>query len=224
MTGNGLFDPDVTGVGAQPLGFDQWAGLYQRYRGLASAIEVNINTPGASTNPQAAVKVALVPSNVATSFTDFDAASSFPYAKTRFLNGISGGAGPFAPLRSVMETSIMTGQSKQAVLGDDNLAALTSANPADLWYWHVYAQPIDIAASVTYQVVVKVHYLVDFFDRYLLTQSLSRDAPALSSTPQDDEELIVVARRFAGKGDPRSGSRDATGSAKDAPGRSRVGQ
>ena len=42
FSGNGLYDPDVSGVGHQPLGFDQWMTLYNRYRVYASRIVVNV--------------------------------------------------------------------------------------------------------------------------------------------------------------------------------------
>lgn len=41
--GASIFDPDFTGVGHQPLGHDQWAGLYQRYRVISSKIEVELS-------------------------------------------------------------------------------------------------------------------------------------------------------------------------------------
>lgn len=37
---NSLFDPDLTGVGHQPRGFDQWMTLYQKYAVLSSTITV----------------------------------------------------------------------------------------------------------------------------------------------------------------------------------------
>ena len=44
---NSLFDPDLTGTGHQPLGFDEWAKFYRRYCVLGSKITVqaiNVST------------------------------------------------------------------------------------------------------------------------------------------------------------------------------------
>lgn len=46
---NGPFDPDLTGVGHQPRGYDQWAQFYQRATVLGSRIRV-INTKAESAN------------------------------------------------------------------------------------------------------------------------------------------------------------------------------
>lgn len=45
---NNIFDPDVTGAGHQPMGYDQWASLYSRARVIGSRIKVTFygETPG----------------------------------------------------------------------------------------------------------------------------------------------------------------------------------
>ena len=43
---NGLYDPDVTGTGHQPYGFDQYMVLYQRYKVLRSRITVSFAPSG----------------------------------------------------------------------------------------------------------------------------------------------------------------------------------
>jgi len=40
---NSLFDPDITSVGHQPMGYDQWSAIYQRYTVLSSKITVRYN-------------------------------------------------------------------------------------------------------------------------------------------------------------------------------------
>lgn len=37
---NSLYDPDATGTGSQPTGFDQWMALYERYRVIACEVDL----------------------------------------------------------------------------------------------------------------------------------------------------------------------------------------
>jgi hypothetical protein len=171
FAGNGAFDPDITGVGAQPLGYDQWSSFYLRYRVLASSIEVNLATPDITTNDQGIVRAVVTPSNTSTTFTNLSAAAAQPYAKQRLLNGVSGGVGPFAPIRSSMETDLIMGVTKQSVMSEENYGAAVSANPAELWYWHISLATADLASTSTVACFGSVHYLVDFYDRSLLSLS-----------------------------------------------------
>jgi len=169
FSGNGCFDPDITNAGSQPLGFDQWAAFYNRYRVLASAIFADYISPDATTNDAQTIRVCLVPSASSTTFTNFEAAASEPYAVSKFVNGvIPNGA---SRLSAMMETAVFNGRTKQGVLDDDNLSAATTANPADLWYWHLYSSTVDPSASTSGDIIGTVSYLVDFFDRSLLSLS-----------------------------------------------------
>lgn len=169
FSANGMFDPDITGVGGQPLGYDQWSAFYQRYRVLASSCEATWSTPDAGSNDAQTLRICLVPSSIASTFTNFEAAASQPYAKSRYVNGvIPNGA---AILRSTMESAVMNGMTKQGILTNDETSALTSANPSDQWYWHCYMSTVDSTASASGFVFGTVYYLVDFFDRNLLSLS-----------------------------------------------------
>lgn len=42
---NSLFDPDFTGVGAQPRGFDQWVTLYDAFCVLSSTLTIQVRNP-----------------------------------------------------------------------------------------------------------------------------------------------------------------------------------
>lgn len=47
-----IFDPDFTGAGHQPLGHDQWANFYQRYRVLKAEWEVQFINEAAANQAQ----------------------------------------------------------------------------------------------------------------------------------------------------------------------------
>jgi hypothetical protein len=187
FSGNGMFDPDITGTGVQPLGYDQWSTLYQRYRVLASSCTVKLTTPDEATYSNQNIRACLVPASTASTFTNFEAAASQPYAKTRDINGA---IGPFPQMTSMMETSVFEGKTKDGVLSDDQLAALTSANPADQWYWHVYATSRDAASTSVIFLTGTIHYLVDFYDRNLLSMSMLYDAKRKKAEKRASKGLV----------------------------------
>lgn len=50
---NGMYDPDHTGTGHQPLGYDQWATIYDHYTVLGAKIHVQ-QTPNGTADTQSA--------------------------------------------------------------------------------------------------------------------------------------------------------------------------
>jgi hypothetical protein len=168
FAGNGLFDPDITGSGLQPLGFDQWATLYQRYRGIASLIEVSFSAPAATSNLTGSFDVALTPSNTSSVFSSWTAAAASPFAKSKTFNAFGA---PGVKMVSKMDTAVMLGVSHEAVLSDDILQASVSANPTDMWFWHICAVTSDLTTTSTIYMATRVTYLVDFFELQVITLS-----------------------------------------------------
>jgi len=175
FSGNGCFDPDITGAGSQPLAYDQWSALYLRYRCLASSITVDFATPTAASNPTQTIRTTVVPSASSTTFGSSVVAAAQPYAVDKYVNGVI----PSSASRSVvtMETNVFLGVTKQAVVGDDTYAAVTGSTPSAQWVHHVCATTVDGASSATVYLTGKVEYLVDFYDRNLLSLSADIDAP-----------------------------------------------
>jgi hypothetical protein len=167
FAGNGMFDPDVTGGAGQPLGFDQWHAFYNRNRVLASSIELVVTTPDATVNDQGILEGCLFPSNSSSLPSSIGAGRSMPYSRANTFNSIS----RLQRFEHSMETSLVMGIPRAAVLIDDNLTGTLSANPSELWYWTFQVQPTDQAAATTYRVTGTIHYLVDFFDKNLFALS-----------------------------------------------------
>jgi hypothetical protein len=48
FSANGLYDPNITGAGHQPYGFDQWMALYKTATVIKSRIDIEASNTGAS--------------------------------------------------------------------------------------------------------------------------------------------------------------------------------
>jgi hypothetical protein len=164
FVGNSVFDPDFSGTGSQPLGFDQLAGLYSRYRVLGSTITVDMMTPSAGTNQSASINAVVCATNQSTGFTQVDPAAAQPVAVRRVFWGVNP-AGPKGG-RFVLTamTSDMHGIPASGVLVDDELSATTAANPAQLWYWQIVTEAVDRATTTSVTCEVTIDYLVDFYE------------------------------------------------------------
>lgn len=66
FSANSLYDPDVTGTGHQPLGYDQWSEFYNHYTVMSSKISVTFvcrETVSPSTLDDAVVGICLMDDN-----------------------------------------------------------------------------------------------------------------------------------------------------------------
>lgn len=64
---NSLYDPDYTGVGHQPMGYDEMTTLYSRSTVISSKIQVTFISPGSAVNSGTAVVGIRVDTNPTTS-------------------------------------------------------------------------------------------------------------------------------------------------------------
>jgi len=165
--GNSIFDPDLTGTGGQPMGFDQWAAFYFSYTVLGSKIEVSsqINGGSAQTN-----RMGITPSNLSNAMTGHEAAEEAPYTKARRLIVGSGGANNASgggDLTCYMSTAKMVGVKREAVQIEDAFGALVTANPTNTWFWHVWNYVPAGDTQSLYQ-NVKITYYVVFETRQVL--------------------------------------------------------
>lgn len=170
---NGLNDPDFSGVGHQPMWYDQWCGPvgsapYGRYRVLGSKITVKFasaNTPAILANNWYPAMVGIVAQNVSGLF----AASSSALMETsncnwKLLQDKSGG-------NNVITISNTYSPSRDLGLdsGDDSISAAYNANPTQQFYAHVFK--LDTVGGGTVKAYVEVEYLAEFFDRNEVAQS-----------------------------------------------------
>lgn len=164
-SGNSIFDPDVTGVGHQPLGRDQWATLYQYYRVVASKIQVTFVCQNA-TNP---MYCCVVPTTEPTVIDggNPETYAEYPYGKHSVIS-IRGGDDKYE-VKSYMTTNKMLGVAKFYSGFDEAAPMGTNPNAAARWYWHVLCA--GVAGTPDVIVNTTVTYYVELLKRANLTQS-----------------------------------------------------
>jgi hypothetical protein len=156
---NSAYDPDKSGVGGQPAGFDELAFLYDRYRVHSSRIEVAL---AYSTSP---MSIVVVPTTAATLPTTVAAAMDNPRCNYMIISSSNYKSQMFS------ELSVKELYGIQSINQDDLFQALVTADPGRLAYWRIMAVAWDGATSTTTTITVRVTYDIEFFDRRELAQS-----------------------------------------------------
>lgn len=130
FSGNGCYDPDVTGVGHQPTGFDQLMAIFDHY----VVTDVSIKVIFQSLDESRRQVVGICARDSATTTADWreyveQGTSTWDYIGTQ--------AGQ---PKSTQKTNANIGTflGRKSVLSDPQLKGSASSNPAEEMYWHVW--------------------------------------------------------------------------------------
>lgn len=157
---NSIFDPNRTGIGHQPYGFDQLSSLYNRYRVISCKYIINAYH---GVNP---IRYGCIVSNDAPAISSGSELAENPRAQTRVqLPG-----GNTTMIRGVAYIPSIVGRTKAQYMADDRFQSQVSGSPAELSLLTIYGAsmidtPSDMFVSVT------LEYTVEFFDAIPLDQS-----------------------------------------------------
>lgn len=184
---NSAFDPFGSTGSTQPVGFDQLATMYNRYRVLKSRILARVQLQPVTSGPAitgATAEVALCyqsdPNNLASPV----AAASQPGAKFVLVTLQK-------PVLIHMEATTAHVTGRKSVQGSDSLQAAVNADPTEVWYWASYF----ISGAAYTDINLEIHYTieqdVEFFDRITLAHSLF--TAALKEAVRIKCELIAKA-------------------------------
>lgn len=165
---NSIYDPDLTGGGHQPLGRDQLAGLYNRYR-----VDKVIATVIFHKNSESAcVGHALCANNTATGWSNpWTAVTEQSNTVWGVDSASTAGSRTRTKLTKVFHLNQIAGVSKQKYKMDDTYQADVSNNPSEIINLHIIN--VDIMAATTSSTIMEVNliYFVEFYDPFAITQS-----------------------------------------------------
>lgn len=175
--GNSVYDPDLTGAGAQPTYYDNMANMYNSYVVLSSRVWLEALNVAA-----APVLVGVFPAyNTSVGSTALDCAA-MRYAVSKSLYGA--GNAVKAVLTASQSTAQQFGVRPEAVVDDDGYSG-AAGNPssAATWYWTVFAQNETGTTTLNLTLRMYIEYDVIFFDPVVMNLSAARHSvtPASSS-------------------------------------------
>lgn len=166
--GNSIYDPDLTGTGNQPMGHDQWAAFYSRYKVNACKINVQF-LPRSNLAGAGNILVAIIPTVLYTAVSSLTAIEIIqqPYVRYTYLTQGDGGKNS-ARLSSYMTTKKMFGLTNT---DEDEYSASFGANPVNDWYFTIVALSADESSTMNVQCMVQLTYYTEFKERIVLSQS-----------------------------------------------------
>jgi hypothetical protein len=162
---NGMFDPNTTGTGHQPYGFDQMMNIYQRYCVLRTKFvitfspsndRINVGYIAASTVTTAVIDAAT-----------YNLAAESPHSRTRAL---SFGGGPPATFRASLATNVLLGTTRAQMMSDDLFQGTQTTDPTNLTVLTIFWYNPSLT-TVTASFDLTIEYQAMLFDPYLQNQS-----------------------------------------------------
>lgn len=162
---NSLFDPDRTGIGHQPYGYDPLANLYNRYRVISCGWRVQ-NPTGATGS---AITTAALPSNdLGIVWVATDEMLENPRCKYIVQNP----GAPVVTLRGKQYLPKLMGRSRAQYMADDNYQAIVTTSPNELGLLYLQTfNALSGAATGGIGLTVLLEFTVEFFDVKRIVQS-----------------------------------------------------
>lgn len=164
--GNSIYDPDQSGIGNQPLAFDQWAAFYKQYYVAGSKIKIRAWNPG-----DQAITLHLFPSVDIISASDALTYQIWtqPYAKRMNLSEILN----LKRISHYMTTSKMFSNKLPSADMEFYGSAIADVPSSQQWYWNVVANGFagQSVTAMNLQVECEVTYYCKFVGRNTITPS-----------------------------------------------------
>jgi len=151
FSANGLYDPDITSTGHQPMGFDQLMTFFQHYTVLNSSIKVEARNYCTTLD----VEFALAIQRSTTVLSVWDRLIEAGNVTTGVLGAVTNGGGPYAS-RFASRVRIADFQSVPNVLNDDTLRGTAAANPATQVYFVCYTRTPDAGGPTSEHVFLGI--------------------------------------------------------------------
>jgi hypothetical protein len=151
---NGLYDPNITGTGHQPRGFDEISALYDHYIVSHAKITLWYSTTNAGSDQLLSIGIR--------DSTSTPTALNNVMELTNTRTALASYYSPRFKLTHSVNPKKFLGYKTSAV--DDVLKGSASANPDEQCFFHINGTPIDLASSTTMKIQVLLEYTVRWIE------------------------------------------------------------
>ena len=156
---NSVFDPNRTGLGHQPYGFDQLAALYNRYRVISCSYVINVSSANN-------VRFAAIETNETPIVLSISDLIERPKAKWKIQP--SSGAPQY--LKGNCYIPSLVGRNKTEYMSDDRYQSQVTGSPAELGLLNIMCRQLDDTSADAF-CTITLNYTVEYFDINQLAQS-----------------------------------------------------
>ena len=158
---NGLFDPDISGTGHQPIGFDQIMGFYDHYTVIASKIKVTFQN---LSDEQPIIVAVSLSDDAAAGTSNIGTVIENGSAKWRRLERQGTDASFQNNVRSTCtltkSVSVKRFMGRPNILSEDDLRGNVASNPMERLFFKLWAQGIDgSAVAMSCSFTVQIDYV-----------------------------------------------------------------
>jgi len=160
---NSMWDPNRTGVGHQPYGYDQLSNLYNRYRVISCRYVVS------GISDSAKIQVCALPSNEPSPISNCSEARENPRAQYIVQNP----DGLLKVMKGYVSLPKLMGRTTTQYMGDDRYQADIVSSPQELALLQIYTQGLndDPTFNPAPTINILLEYTVEWFDIKTLDQS-----------------------------------------------------
>lgn len=171
MLGNDCYDPDPALGGFQPVGYDEYSGIWNNWRVWASRIKVEAVQHATGGYQPARLGIFYQRTNTLTGFPT-DAYLLNPGWKWRFMRSVMNIVDPGGGASSSYSSNVtkLTHYARTKKLYADRdvtgpeFEGATGGSPVSKWYW-IIANYNDWAEAPAILIVIRLTYYVEFYNR-----------------------------------------------------------
>lgn len=183
---NGLYDPDVTGTGSQPMGFDQMMVFYEHYTVLRAKVVAVVRNQSTSLYTDAALSVR-ADNVVQTDIKTIMETGNSILVKLTTANG----QGSLKEVEIECDIAVFGGIDD--LLDNSEVRGTAAANPTEQTFLHVSCWNSETVGTVNIWVELRIQYYAVFTEaRVISTSTMKKLKELVLSDEEKKSDLVIV--------------------------------